>query len=105
MIDTSDTRLKPAMCYLDFKNLTCWMILQRDCRVSEVFPVCGILRLYLLAVEYYAGHLLGSWDWGEFRYLKLQTTVKHLISSEATKQADTYTRWVLLCSGNLSMLM
>lgn len=73
------------------------MILQHGCRVSEVFPVCRILRLQLLAVEYYDGHLLRSRDWGEFGYLKLQTTVKNLISSEAANKADTYTHWAPLC--------
>lgn len=38
-------RLKPAMCYVDFKDLTWWVILQHGCRVSEGFPVYRILRL------------------------------------------------------------
>lgn len=73
------------------------MILQQGCRVFEVFPVCSILKLSLPAVKYYDGHLLRSWDWGEFGYRKLPTTVKNLISSEAANKADTYTHWAPLC--------
>lgn len=59
--------------------------------------MCGILRLRFQAVEYYEGHLLGSWGWAEFRYLKFQTAIKKPSSSEAINNADTYTRWAPLC--------